>query len=544
MKKIYIVVLFLWFSKIIGQEKVVIFSINDPHSRINNFPRLKKLIDNERALNNKVFFVCAGDIFSGSPIVDFHPNKGYPMIDLLDDSGLDICVIGNHEFDYGQDILNDRIEQAKFPFICDNVSGANGALANVNGFELITKDDFKIAFVGVVETGSPGLYPRTHPKRVQGLTFTEGLESFVKYEHLKEEQNADLFVALTHYGSSKDRNILENFPFVDLVIGGHTNSEYGYKYQNGYMIMSGGNLEKVSKTTITVTNKTISDFEFELIDLSDPLMPFDSNTQKKVDDYNNVPEFFEVIGVSEVNHNKSETGCLYTEALLNITESDFVIQNMGGIRNVLDQGEVTPFDIYSIDPFSNGLDLFQMTVIEIREFLNNYPSSFSFSTSLEIYKDENQVYQFIKNGTLLSDTDRINFSLNDYISNVYDSYFPTPFTTFELTTAEYIIEYIRDKHQGNINYDECYQRESTLASTLTVENSNKIEKFSLENPVGDFLNISDQFTGNLSIYDSNGKLLLQNKNLSNINVSKLKTGLYFVIIQEGNNTYSITRYLY
>ena len=93
MKKIYIVVLFLWFSKIIGQEKVVIFSINDPHSRINNFPRLKKLIDNERALNNKVFFVCAGDIFSGSPIVDFHPNKGYPMIDLLDDSGLDICVI-------------------------------------------------------------------------------------------------------------------------------------------------------------------------------------------------------------------------------------------------------------------------------------------------------------------------------------------------------------------------------------------------------------------------------------------------------------------
>lgn len=125
---------------------------------------------------------------------------------------------------------------------------------------------------------------------------------------------------------------MENFSFVDLVIGGHTNGEYGFAYQNGHMLMSGKYLEKVSKTTLTVTNNAITDFNFELIDLSDTSMAFDETMQSKVDTYNNQPEFYVVIGESEIDHSKTETGCLYTDALQSITGSDFVIQNMGGIR--------------------------------------------------------------------------------------------------------------------------------------------------------------------------------------------------------------------
>ena len=129
----------LGLSSLGAQETVVIYAINDPHGQINNFPRLKTLIENDRAQNSKVFFVSAGDLFSGNPIVDYHENKGFPMIDLLNDCGLDVSVIGNHEFDYGQVVLNARIEQAEFPFICDNVSNVSGVLADVNGFELGAK---------------------------------------------------------------------------------------------------------------------------------------------------------------------------------------------------------------------------------------------------------------------------------------------------------------------------------------------------------------------------------------------------------------------
>ena len=524
----------LGLSSLGAQETVVIYAINDPHGQINNFPRLKTLIENDRAQNSKVFFVSAGDLFSGNPIVDYHENKGFPMIDLLNDCGLDVSVIGNHEFDYGQDVLNARIEQAEFPFICDNVSNVGGVLADVNGFELITKDEFTIAFVGVVETGSPGLQPLTHPKKIEGLTFTEGLDSFPNYEDLKADNDADLLVALTHYGSYKDRKILETYSFVDLVIGGHTNGEYGEAYENGYMVMSGKNLEKVSKTTLTVTNKTITDFNFELIDLSSTSMAFDQPTQSKVDDYNNQPEFYTVIGESEIDHTKSETACLYTDALQSITGADFVIQNMGGIRTYLDEGDITPFDIYSIDPFGNSLDTFEMTITDFRTFLNNYQSSYSYSTTLEVNKDENQVLQFTKDGVALVDTDVIEFSLNDYISNVFGDYFPEPSFTYEETTADYIIEYIRDIHQGAINYENCYQRESTLSTTQ----KRAVLKLHLQNPVGEFITFGTELLGTLSLYDIHGKLVLSTEDEPQTYVGFLSPGVYFVQLSIGTDTYS------
>ena len=517
-----------------AQETVVIYAINDPHGQINNFPRLKTLIENDRAQNSKVFFVSAGDLFSGNPIVDYHENKGFPMIDLLNDCGLDISVIGNHEFDYGQDVLNARIDQAEFPFICDNVSDASGALADVNGFELITKDGFTIAFVGVVETGSPGLRPLTHPKKIEGLTFTEGLNSFPNYENLKADNDADLLVALTHYGYYKDQQILETYSFVDLVIGGHSNGEYGNAYENGYMVMSGKNLEKVSKTTLTVTNKAITDFNFELIDLSDTSMAFDQPTQSKVDDYNNQPEFYTVIGESEIDHTRSETACLYTDALQNITGADFVIQNMGGIRTYLDEGDITPFDIYSIDPFGNSLDTFEMTITDFRTFLNNYQSSYSYSTTLEINKDENQVLQFTKDGVALEDTDVIEFSLNDYISNVFGDYFPEPSFTYDETTADYIIQYIRDIHQGAVNYEDCFQRESTLSTNQ----KRAVLKLHLQNPVGEFITFDTELLGTLSLYDIHGKLVLSAEDEPQTYVGFLSPGMYFVQLSIGADTYT------
>ena len=517
-----------------AQETVVIYAINDPHGQINNFPRLKTLIENDRAQNSKVFFVSAGDLFSGNPIVDYHENKGFPMIDLLNDCGLDVSVIGNHEFDYGQVVLNARIEQAEFPFICDNVSNVSGVLADVNGFELITKDEFTIAFVGVVETGSPGLQPLTHPKKIEGLTFTEGLDSFPNYEDLKADNDADLLVALTHYGSYKDRKILETYSFVDLVIGGHTNGEYGEAYENGYMVMSGKNLEKVSKTTLTVTNKAITDFNFELIDLSSTSMAFDQPTQSKVDDYNNQPEFYTVIGESEIDHTRSETACLYTDALQNITGADFVIQNMGGIRTYLDEGDITPFDIYSIDPFGNSLDTFEMTITDFRTFLNNYQSSYSYSTTLEINKDENQVLQFTKDGVALEDTDVIEFSLNDYISNVFGDYFPQPSFTYDETTADYIIQYIRDIHQGAVNYEDCFQRESTLSTNQ----KRAVLKLHLQNPVGEFITFDTELLGTLSLYDIHGKLVLSAEDEPQTYVGFLSPGMYFVQLSIGADTYT------
>ncbi|MFT5959652.1 MAG: 5'-nucleotidase/UDP-sugar diphosphatase, partial [Polaribacter sp.] len=462
---LFLASLTIQFSSL-AQETVVIFAINDPHSEIENFSKIKPLIDAEKAKNQKVYFVAAGDLFSGNPFVDYHEDKGFPMIDMLNKTALDVSVIGNHEFDYGQEILNERIAQANFPFILDNFTGGTGELATIEGSTIITKDNFSIAFIGVVETSSPGGHPLTHPKKIKGLSFTEGLDSFEAYKNLKTTDNVDLIVALTHYGSYKDDEILEKYKYVDLVVGGHNNREYGVAYANGYKVMSGVNLNKISKTTLTVTNKKITKFEFELIDLRDENLAVDSNLSEDIAGYFDNPRFYTNIGSSVSQLTTTSTGCFYTDALQKISGSDMVVQNFGGIRDVLKKGTITPFSIYSIDPFGNGFDTFSMTVAQLRNFLNEFSSRFAYSldTSFSVQKNSDDAFIFLKDGNLLDDNDSITLSLNDYVSSVFPDLFPaSPTFSFPLTTADYLIEYLTDYVTEPIDYLDCSQTNNTLS---------------------------------------------------------------------------------
>ena len=506
-----------------GQETVVIFAINDPHSEIENFAKIKPLIDAEKAINSKVYFVAAGDLFSGNPIVDYHENKGYPMIDMLNKTDLDVSVLGNHEFDYGQTILNERIAQANFPFICDNVSGGAGELAAIKGSATITKDNFSIAFIGVVETGSPGGYPLTHPKKIEGLSFTEGLDSFDAYKDIKTTEDVDLIVALTHYGGAKDEDILERNNFVDLVIGGHTNQEYGVPHANGYKVMSGANLDKISKTTLTITNKEITDFEFEIINLNDANLAVDETLSQDIAAYFDNPTFYTNIGTALSTLSRGSTSCFYTDALQKISGSDMVVQNNGGVRDVIYEGTITPYSIYSIDPFGNGFDTFTMTVPQLRTFLNNYTSGFSYSldASFAVGKDQNNAFIFFKDGNLLTNSDQVTLSLNDYISNVYPNLFPTaPSYVFPLTTADYLIKYLTDFVTEPIDYKGCYRSKYTLnTATAISETPYKIFPTHIE------IN-SKETSFNGKIFSITGKLLHSSSDTKKIDTQQLSAGVY------------------
>ena len=455
------------------------------------------------------------------------------MIDMLNKTGLDVSVIGNHEFDYGQAILNERIAQANFPFILDNFTGGTGELATIEGSAIITKDNFSIAFVGVVETGSPGGYPLTHPKKIQGLSFTEGLDSFENYKDLKVNDNVDLIVALTHYGGYKDEEILENYDFVDLVIGGHTNQEYGVAHANGYKVMSGGNLEKISKTTLTVTNKQITNFEFELISLSDPSLAIDSTISVDIDTYFNNPNFYTSIGSSQSTLTKTSTGCFYTDALQVISDSDMVIQNSGGIRDIIYEGIITPFSIYSIDPFGNGFDTYTMTVSELRNFLNEFPSSFSYSldTSFKVKKNVNNEFIFFKDDILLQDNSQVTLSLNDYISSVFPNLLPTnPSYSFPLTTADYIIEYLTNHTDQPINYLDCNRRNYTL-------NINDVVKEPIVKIYPSHIEINSKENNfSVEIYNITGQLIYSTANSNKIDTQFLTNGIYFFKLNYRNST--------
>ena len=90
-----------------GERRVVIVSTNDIHSSIDNFPRLATLVEELRAAEgaDRVLLVDAGDRWTGNPFVDLASPPLYPIVELMNELGYDVATLGNHEFDWGQRLL-------------------------------------------------------------------------------------------------------------------------------------------------------------------------------------------------------------------------------------------------------------------------------------------------------------------------------------------------------------------------------------------------------------------------------------------------------
>lgn len=434
-----------------NSKELTIFHFNDQHGRIENFAKIRHIIDQERELTN-VMVVCGGDIFSGNPVVDNHEEKGYPMIDLMNKIGVDVSVLGNHEFDYGEEILSNRFEQAEFDWVCANVNTRASEIPQPKAYKTISKKDIKVTFLGLVETNGKDndVIPSTHPWRVENLTFEKYNNVVDQYSVIKEQENSDLYVALTHLGNSSDHNLANSFPYFDLIIGGHSHSKNNEVVNEIPIFQAGSNLNYLGKIKLTIQNKKIESINYELIDL-EKYANFDNSIKEVVETYIENSNLSEVIGFAEVYHSKSTVGSFYTDALRNEMNVDVTFQNTGGVRKDLNKGDILKSEIYSIDPFNNGSVTYTMTVGEIKDFLKGSKVGIYYA-GLEI-EQENGVITLLKNGKELNNTIALKVGLNDYIPAVYDTYFTQTPTITPYTTAETIINYL-ENNAAPINYSQ------------------------------------------------------------------------------------------
>ncbi|AMC09813.1 hypothetical protein Lupro_00395 [Lutibacter profundi] len=431
-------------------KEITIFHINDQHGKLDNFSKIKYIIDKEKE-QTTVIVVCAGDIFSGNPVVDNYEEKGFPMIAIMNKVGFDISTIGNHEFDYGETILKDRILQSQFDWVCANVDMNTTGIPEPNEYKTITKNDVKVTFLGLVETNGKkdAIIPSTHPWRVQNLIFQKYTSVINKYSQLKETVDADLYIALTHLGVSTDTYIANNYPYFDLIIGGHSHSITNTIVNNTPIFQAGSNLNYLGKIKIILKDKKIESLTYNLIDLS-TYTNFDSTLKSLIDTYNEDANLDEVIGYAETNHTRSQVGYFYTDILRNKMNVGLTFQNTGGIRASLNEGDILKREIYTIDPFNNGSVIYTMTVSEIKNFLKGSGTGFYYSGGT-IEQQGNDIVIKNDNQEILSDNFSLTIGLNDYIPAVYDSYFTQTPLYKTYTTAEGIIDYLKN-NTSPINY--------------------------------------------------------------------------------------------
>lgn len=350
-----------------GETEVTVIHANDIHSSIEDMGKLAGYIDEKKAESDHVVFVSPGDIFSGDPVVDLQ--DGAPMVDLMNDVGLETMTIGNHEFDYGQEAFAQNEADSDFTWLSANTSIEDSSIPieEPAAYDEINVNGIDIALLGM--TQAP---PATAPDGIDGLSFDNDYAGVAEsYESLGED--ADLFLGLTHIGYSEDEQLAEDVEFFDAIIGGHTHTvlEEPAVVNGTPIAQAGSSLDFIGEMTFTLDDETgeVTNTEGQLHDI-ESIEAMNEDVQAKADDY--IAEADELLGevIGETNtglardsryEEDAPLGNFWTDSMRYTTDTDVAVYNNGGLRAGIDPGDITARDIYSIEPFGNNIVEMNMT---------------------------------------------------------------------------------------------------------------------------------------------------------------------------------------
>lgn len=299
-------------------------------------------------------FLAAGDMIQGSNWANFF--QGESVIRVLNSIQLDAMVVGNHEFDFGKDVLKKRISEANFPVLGANVIG----IEELKPYVIKEVNNIKIGIIGVVTEDA---IITTHPKNVYGLKLNPPKNVIQKYiEELKD--NVDLIILLSHLGYNVDKKIAEEIEGIDIIIGGHSHTKVVYPtlVKKTIILQAWEHAKSIGILDITVENKNILKFNGYLEDIKPSIQEADRNIQSIVTDYNQriLKIYDEVIGEATVdldgdNVRSKETnlGNLIADIIRDVSKADIAIINSGSIRGSIRKGPIRVKDIYSVLPFDN-----------------------------------------------------------------------------------------------------------------------------------------------------------------------------------------------
>ena len=447
MRKTFLIVPFLALS-LIGcnankDKDIVILYTSDVHCGIDknigydSLSAYKKQLEKE----NYVTLMDVGDNISGDFIGAV--SKGEYIIDLMNEVGYDSMIFGNHEFDYGMDILKQRVEQFKGDVLSCNfkyIGQKENKFNKVKPYKIISYGKKKVGFVGVT---TPYTIVDSTPSYFQednkfAYSFTgDNAEEF--YACVQEnidacyKQKANYVVVLAHLGEGDEYvpyssiDLVNNTKGVTAIFDGHSHKTLFHSVKdkegnNVPLLAPGYQMSEIGQLTIrkdkTIETKLIDKIEEKDSRISELI----TNINQKVDELAN-----KVVATSDlalsikgpegtrmIRTREMPIGNLIADAYRIMSEAEIGFTNGGGIREDLKEGEITFSDIKAVHPFGNNIDTALVTGQTLADYLE-YASS-------KVDKD----YYEEKNGTLVPKGENGGFAHVSGMKYTVDTSIPSP----------------------------------------------------------------------------------------------------------------------
>ncbi|MGY5512832.1 bifunctional UDP-sugar hydrolase/5'-nucleotidase UshA [Vibrio antiquarius] len=371
------------------------------------------------AKGGETILLSGGDINTGVPESDMQDAvPDFVGMNLL---GYDAMAVGNHEFDNSLDILDMQAELADFPMLAANIYKKDTNERYFDPYKVFTINGLKIAVIGLTTQDTAKL---VNPDNVSNIHFEDPQVEIKKVlKEIEENEKVDLVFATTHMGHYQDGNNGSEAPGdvklarsleegqLDAIIGGHsqnpvcmepgTNEYADFKpgddcapdQQKGTWIMQAhewgkyvgradfeyydGKLHLANYALIPVNllddnDEVIGERIQQDATVKALLLPYQQQGQELLDE-----KISNTTGKLEGDRNvvrsqQTNLGHLLGEAYrtYKTVGADFGVMNSGGVRDSIQDGDITYRDVLTVQPFGNFVTKATMTGKEVKEYLD------------------------------------------------------------------------------------------------------------------------------------------------------------------------------
>ncbi|MTI96618.1 MAG: hypothetical protein FH749_14285 [Firmicutes bacterium] len=177
-----------------------------------------------------VLLLSGGDYLGGSPFAWLALNGLAPELSLMQEIGYDAVVIGNHEYDYGPEVLAQYLKAAGYPeanartaLLASNTLPPAGHPLNDVGIQKTfvqeLENGIKVGYFGLIGEDAISVAPLAEP-----VEFADQTETAREAVAELEAQGVDVIVAITHSGEDEDVILAQEVPGIDVIVGGHSHT--------------------------------------------------------------------------------------------------------------------------------------------------------------------------------------------------------------------------------------------------------------------------------------------------------------------------------
>jgi len=330
---------------------------------------------------------------------------GKPLIDAISMINIDYLSLGNHEFDIPLDKLSSHLSNL-------NLVSSNIILENTIPYTIREISGLKIGIVGICTSNFWSTY------RFQ-----------VEFSNISLPK-VDYLIALTHQDLEEDMLLIDSYPQIDLILGGHIHTPSHHIHKGVSIIRTGENLERIAKIDIGF-NIDVSFIELKGYAISKRIQKHIVKTdlQLKAISDRIIFDLNSPLDTFNMREKPNTFATFICDYLIENLKVDYCLLNGGLFRYYgYYSSNITLGDIMSIFPMNNPLIITSLTGKDINEAI-----SYSRNTKKERYggylhsssnilKSEHYVYSVIINGPLLfgMDSNPILSRVNTFGFNIDD----------------------------------------------------------------------------------------------------------------------------